>query len=81
MYRNEAFTESLYVDMSGVSLDSVFGMAALKDQLKKIVTIQNDKNFVYLHKRNFEISNNRLANEKIRDLTNAMLSRGTKNAS
>ena len=46
-----------------------------------IVTIQNDKNFVYLHKRNFEISNNRLANEKIRDLTNAMLSRGTKNAS
>ena len=36
MYRNEAFTESLYVDLSGVSLDSVFGMAALKDQLKKI---------------------------------------------
>ena len=25
MYRNEAFTEGLYVDLWGVSLDSLFG--------------------------------------------------------
>lgn len=36
MYRNEAFTESLYADLSGVSLDSVFGMTELKKQLKQI---------------------------------------------
>ena len=61
------------------SIDLMYDRKEYK--LTKIVTIQNEKNFVYLHKRNFEISNNRLANEKIRDLTNAMLSRGTKNAS
>lgn len=36
MYRNEAFTEGLYVDLPGVSLDSVFGMTTLKKQLKQI---------------------------------------------
>ncbi len=36
MYRNEAFTEGLYVDLSGVSLDSLFGIKELKRQLKQI---------------------------------------------
>ena len=36
---------------------------------------------VYLHKRNFEISNSVLTNEKSMNLSFAMLSRGTKNAS
>ena len=36
MYRNEAFTEALYVDLSGVSLDSVFGMTELKKHLRQI---------------------------------------------
>ncbi len=36
MYRNEAFTEGLYVDLSGVSLDSLFGETELKNQLKQI---------------------------------------------
>ena len=36
MYRNETFTEALYADLSGVNLDSVFGMAELKKQLKQI---------------------------------------------
>ena len=36
---------------------------------------------VYLHKRNFEISNSRHADEKSTNWSHAMLSRGTKNAS
>ena len=45
------------------------------------VTIQNDKKIVYLHKRNFEISNSRHADERSTNWSYAMLSRGTKNAS
>lgn len=35
MYRNEAFTESLYIDVSNTDLDSLFGMAEIKKQLKQ----------------------------------------------
>ena len=45
-----------------------------------IVTIQNNKKIVYLHKRNFEISNSRHADERNTNWSYAMLSRDTKNA-
>lgn len=45
------------------------------------VTIQNNKKIVYLHKRNFEISNSRHADERNTNWSYAMLSRDTKNAS
>ena len=45
------------------------------------VTIQNNKKIVYLHKRNFEISNSRHADDNNTNWSYAMLSRGTKNAS
>ena len=48
---------------------------------KKMVTIQNNKTIVYLHKRNFEISNSRHADERNTNWSYAMLSRDTKNAS
>jgi len=46
-----------------------------------IVTIQNNKKIVYLHKRNFEISNSRHADERSTNWSYAMLSRDTKIAS
>ena len=45
-----------------------------------LVTIQNKK-IVYLHKRNFDISNSRHADDRNTNWSNAMLSRDTKNAS
>ena len=45
------------------------------------VTIQNNKKIVYLHKRNFEISNSRHADERSTNWSYAMLSRDTKIAS
>ena len=63
---------------SGEFVTITGNVRCVDDYHREIVTIQNNKNFVYLHKRNFEITNNRLANEKIKNLTNAMLSRGTK---
>ena len=45
-----------------------------------LVTIQNNKKIVYLHKRNFEISNSRHADERNTNWSYAMLSRDTKNA-
>ena len=59
----------------------------------KVISLKQVENFalnnlllfrtiiVYLHKRNFEISNSVLTNEKSMNLSFAMLSRGTKNAS
>ena len=47
----------------------------------RLVTIQNNKKIVYLHKRNFEISNSRHADEKSTNWSHAMLSRDTKIAS
>ena len=43
-----------------------------------VVTIQNNKKIVYLHKRNFEISNSRHADERNTNWSYAMLSRDTK---
>ena len=49
--------------------------------IKLFVTIQNNKKIVYLHKRNFEISNSRHADERNTNWSYAMLSRDTKIAS
>ena len=57
------------------NIDSNFG------KQKMNVTIQNNKKIVYLHKRNFEISNSRHADERNTNWSYAMLSRDTKNAS
>ena len=53
----------------------------LQTKLAFDVTIQNNKKIVYLHKRNFEISNSRHADERNTNWSYAMLSRDTKIAS
>ena len=63
----------------GGCLDGTETVAILLN--KKFVTIQNNKIIVYLHKRNFEISNSRHADERSTNWSYAMLSRDTKIAS
>ena len=62
-------------------IDEPQKLESLYEKYKNNVTIQNNKKIVYLHKRNFEISNSRHADEKSTNWSHAMLSRGTKNAS
>ena len=82
----------VYIQKSdnGKKLASVLGISqqavhkrkeSILKKLKKIVTIQNNKKIVYLHKRNFDISNSRHADERNTNWSYAMLSRDTKNAS
>ena len=81
----------VYIQKSdnGKKLASVLGISqqavhkrkeSILKKLKKIVTIQNNKKIVYLHKRNFDISNSRHADERNTNWSYAMLSRDTKNA-
>ena len=63
----------------GGCLDGTETVAILLN--KKFVTIQNNKIIVYLHKRNFEISNSRHADERNTNWSYDMLSRDTKIAS
>ena len=53
----------------------------IENNKKQIVTIQNNKKIVYLHKRNIEIPNSRHADDRNTNWSYAMLSRDTKNAS
>ena len=66
-------------------LGRLFGRRTIRystvDKCLSFVTIQNNKKIVYLHKRNFEISNSRHADERNTNWSYAMLSRDTKNAS
>ena len=82
----------VYIQKSdnGKKLASVLGISqqavhkrkeSILKKLKKIVTIQNNKKIVYLHKRNFDISNSRHADDRNTNWSYAMLSRDTKNAS
>ena len=74
-------TVSYFVYESETQVAHVYTKEELRQLEKYEVTIQNNKKIVYLHKRNFEISNSRHADERNTNWSYAMLSRDTKNAS